>query len=171
MSQRLLDGLDPVAMLLLQVAARQEHVPVQLTLMAPLGEDPEEVVERVAERGLLAPSEVEGIHVLTPMGHALRDDILARWPQVHQALRPRLVAHLADELGLDPDAPLVQAFRVVDRASFIPEPGRVLADIDMPAPTGIGEMTTSAPNPSPRSWPPWIPSPATGSWSAAARAA
>lgn len=119
---------------------------MQISLMTPLCEEPEDVVARVQERGLLRPTDVDGMYLLTPIGHALRDTILERWPALHRVLRARLLEHLQERLLLDADSPLSQALRDIDRAHFIPEPGRVLADLDMPAPTGIDEMTTSAPH-------------------------
>ncbi|MBW2256905.1 MAG: hypothetical protein JRI25_20245 [Deltaproteobacteria bacterium] len=146
MSQQLLEGLDLPSQLLLQFAAQREHVPLRVAMSPPLEGDPFEAVEALQERGLVAPAEYPGVFSLTPMGYALRDEIAARWPEVHQALRKLLVAHLDKQFALGKNSRLLRALVAIDRAHFVSETAQVISDLDMPAPTGVDDMNTSAPH-------------------------
>ena len=146
MSSHLLEGLPTSSQLLLCFAAHQEIVPVQIAARPPLSEDPVQAVKALQERGLVAPTDMAMIFQLTPMGYALVDEVKARWPRLHADLRGRLLALLEQAFELTADSPLRAALHAVDRAHFVPEPLRCLADLDRPVPTGINDMTTSAPH-------------------------
>jgi protein-L-isoaspartate(D-aspartate) O-methyltransferase len=146
MSQQLLEGLDLPARLLLQFAAQREHVPLRVAMTPPLEADPFEAVEALQERGLVAPAEYPGVFSLTPMGYALREEIVARWPEVHQDLRKLLVEHLDKQFDLGRKSRLLRALKAIDRAHFVSEPAQVISDLDIPAPTGADDMNTSAPH-------------------------
>ena len=147
MSTQLLEGLAPSSQLLLQLAVRHEVAPVHFARVPPLDEaDALIAVEEVQQRGLLKVSEAENLLLLTPIGLALEDDIRAGWPALHAALRPRLIEHVQRMYGLADDAPVLRALSRVDRAGFLPDGSLPLADLDIPAPIGVGEMTTSAPH-------------------------
>ena len=146
MSELLLEGLSDGARLLLLVAAHQEMVPVQLLSRTPVPDDPEETVGTLIGRGLLAHTEVEGLLALSPLGYALRDPIERHWPTLHEALRPRMVNRLCEVFELDAGSPLRAALHAVDRADFVPDDVQYLADLDLPVPLGVDELTTSAPH-------------------------
>ncbi len=146
MSELLLDGLSDGARILLLVAAHQEMVPVQLLSRTPVADDPEETVNSLLGRGLLATTEVEGLLALSPLGYALRDPITRHAPTLHMALRPRMNERLCKVFELEQGHPLRAALHEIDRADFVPEDVRYLADLDLPVPLGIEEMTTNAPH-------------------------
>jgi len=146
MTQQLLEGLELPSRLLLQFAAQREHVPLRVAMTPPLEADPFEAVEALQERGLVAAAEVPGVYSLTPMGYALRDEIIARWPTDHQALRELLVEHLDGQFSLGRESPLHRALLAIDRAHFVSEAAKIISDLDIPAPTGADEMNTSAPH-------------------------
>jgi len=143
MSEALLQGLAPASRALLHVAAVQELVPIGMALHPPLAADPAEAVAPLCERGLLVPGEISGLYALSPMGYALRDAVLERWPMLHETLRPLLLEHL-DTLDLSDT--LRRALHRIDRADFLPERVRILADMDLAAPIDQEGMTTSAPH-------------------------
>lgn len=146
MSKQLLDGLDLSSQLLLQYAAQHENVPLQVALSPPLSVNPFDSAQALQDRGLVEATEMPAVFALSPMGYALRDEILASWPDYHAAMKAALVAHLVDNTDLIEGSALWEAFQAVDRADFVPAPVRCLADLDIPAPTGVDQMTTSAPH-------------------------
>jgi len=145
-SDRLLEGLSPASLLLLHVAVHQEMVPVQLLTRSALTDDPEEAVQDLLERGLVARTDIDGLLELGPLGYALKDTVVRRWPELHETLRPPLLARLFEDFGLDPGHPLRRALEAVDRADFVPTEVRFLADLDLPVPLGVDDITTSAPH-------------------------
>lgn len=146
LSELLLNGLTDGAQLLLMVAAHQEMVPIQLLSRIPVTDDPTATVDALIDRGLVTRTEVDGLLALSPLGYALRDPITRRWPRLHEALRPRMVARLCEVFELDRGTPLRDALHAVDRADFVPDDVRYLADLDLPVPLGIDELTTGAPH-------------------------
>ncbi len=143
MSEALLHGLAPASRALLHVAAVQESVPIGMAQHPPLASDPAEAVAPLCDRGLLVPDKTSGLYALSPMGYALRDAVLKRWPLLHETLRPLLLDHL-DTLDLSDT--LRQALHGIDRADFLPQRVRILADMDLAAPIDQDGMTTSAPH-------------------------
>ena len=148
MSTQLLDGLSAASQILMQLAVRHEYAPLHYARVPPLDEAAAMLAaNELAERGLLKPAEeAPGVLLLTPVGYALKDAVLARWDALHAEMRPRLVQHLAKMYDLEDDSLLMAALNAVDRAAFLPDRSRPLADLDLPAPLGIDEMTTSAPH-------------------------
>ncbi len=147
MSASLLDDLDLSARLMMAIAARQEVVPVRLAMRPPLDEEAAmEAAEALVGRGLLVETELPGLLALSPMGYALVDTVAARWPELHQQMRAMLLAHLATSFGLSHDHAIFRALSAVDRSRFVPSSIAPLADLDVPVPTGVGDMTTSAPH-------------------------
>ncbi len=146
MSTHLLVGLSPTSRFLLHLAAQQEIVPVHMASSLPLASDPEAAAAAMVARGLLAAADLPGVYSLGPMGYALRDEILADWPALHGVLRAALIERLGDTCGLGPDDPLRAAFTAIDRAAFIAPALRCLADLDAPAPVGVGDLHSTAPH-------------------------
>lgn len=146
MSELLLEGLSVGARLLLLVAAHQEIVPVQLLSRTPVSDDPDETVDALLGRGLLTLTKVEGLLALSPVGYALRDAIERQAASLHEALRPRMIDRLCEVFELEDAHPLRAALHDIDRADFVPEDVRYLADLDLPVPLGVEEATTSAPH-------------------------
>ncbi|MBX2796688.1 MAG: hypothetical protein KTR31_03430 [Myxococcales bacterium] len=148
MSLHLLRGLCDAGQLLMQLAARHEYAPLHYASVAPLSKaDAEQALDEVQERGLLRPAQ-DAPHVLllTPVGYALRDTVIETFEALHQRMRPQLLAHVVERFGLPGDSPLRAALHAVDRARFVPEINRPLADLDLPAPLAVPEATTSAPH-------------------------
>jgi protein-L-isoaspartate(D-aspartate) O-methyltransferase len=146
LSEILLDGLSDGARLLLMVAAHQEVVPVQLLGRTPVKEDMDTIVHSLVTRGLLSRTDDDGLLALSPLGYALRDPIDRHWPDLHRSLRPQLVEQLCEAFELGPGSPLRAALHAVDRADFVPDAVRYLADLDLPVPLGVEELTSSAPH-------------------------
>ncbi len=148
MSAQLLEGLSLAGQLLMQLAARHEVAPLHYARVPPLDDASAlAAAEEVQERGLLKPAaDAPALYVLTPVGYSLCNVVMAQLGALHEVLRPKLVEHVRQLYSLDEDAPAIRALRAVDRGRFLPEGSRPLADLDLPAPIGIGEMTTSAPH-------------------------